>query len=166
MSFISLFLEAHASLVLTLSLTPSVFCLSVTLFQIWQFVQYLVKLSNLSYCYKLSQLTLVVTSIHTLSQVVTSCYKLLKSNSKLSQMGKSCQKSSKAVKSCQQSSQVLTNLHKLSQVKTTHHKPSKVDASCITSIQVAKYIVEAYVLILVPCSTSFCTGSLFSSGWM
>ena len=121
------FLEAHASLVLALSLTPSVFCLlssvfclsSVTFFEILQFVQYLVNLSNFTYCHKLSQLSLVVTSCHNLSQVITSCQKL-----------------SKGLISCHKSLQVVTSQCESSQRVNSCKKSSKIFISCKKFIQV------------------------------
>ena len=78
------FLEAHASLVLALSVTPSVFCLSVFCHTFPEFAVRSISCKSFQF-YILSQVVPVVPSRHQLSQFITSYHKL-------SKVVKSCQK--------------------------------------------------------------------------
>ena len=124
----------HASLVLALSLTPSVFCLlsSVCLLSVCHtFPEFAVRsISCKSFqFYILSQVVTVVPSRHQLSQFITSYHKL-------SKVVKSCQKLSKGLISCHKSFQVVTSQCESLQRVNSCKKSSKIFISCKKSIQV------------------------------
>ena len=135
----SSFLESHASLVLTLSVTPSV-CLSV-------FCHTFQDLVNPSIsCYPSKHVPQFFPSCHMLSKIVTSCLKssqVVTSGHRFSLFVSSCCKMSQVVTSCWKSSQVIKSSqfnknHKLSQAVTSWHKLSKLDTSCQMSTKVVK----------------------------